>query len=182
MVRGFIKVLGVVVVSAIISTVGGVGLDHVSEKVFVILPLLVVVPALSGVTGSLGTVIGSKFTTYLFLGVIRKDNVWSSEKFWELVKDVFSVGLLESFLIGVGAYVLVGLRGGFVFSIFIRVVAVSVITCFVLLSVLTLVSVLGGLLIFERNGNPDDYLVPIITSVGDLVNYTVLALLVLVLF
>jgi hypothetical protein len=84
--------LYVLLPAAIISSLGGIGLEVVRTKFLTILPLVILLPALNDMVGDFGTVISSKFTIALYRGYI-KEAWWRSQFVRELGRVERVVGL-----------------------------------------------------------------------------------------
>jgi len=57
---------GILILASILSSIGGIGLETVQEKIFLILPLLILLPALNGMVGNFGIIFSSRYTTLLY--------------------------------------------------------------------------------------------------------------------
>ena len=61
----------IIIFAAILSSLGGIGLELINEKLIAILPLLIIFPALNNMIGNFGTIISANFTTLLFTNQLR---------------------------------------------------------------------------------------------------------------
>ena len=55
------------VLAALLTSLGGLGIQGIKQNLILILPLLIILPALNAMVGNIGTVVSSKFTTALYL-------------------------------------------------------------------------------------------------------------------
>ena len=78
--RTFTESIKILVLAAILRLIGGLGVQSVSEKLVMITPLLIVLPALNAVVGNFGGITSARFTTLLYLGLVKKSNWRRSKK------------------------------------------------------------------------------------------------------
>jgi len=74
--------LTVLLITSVISLIAGLFLRSIQDKLLVILPLIIILPALNGMIGNYGIIIISRFTTELYK--FKKKNVH-----YHLVKHMF---------------------------------------------------------------------------------------------
>lgn len=160
--------LFVLVLAAVLSSVGGIGLRSVKGELIHVLPLLILLPALNDMIGDFGTVISAKFTTMLYLGKAG-ERWWRSKDVRNLVKMLFAVALISSVYIGLLAYALAMLRG-FPFSgaIMAKVLLVAIASTMILTGIIFAVALFGGAEVCRKNEDPNNYLIPLTTAVADL--------------
>ncbi|MBI2579758.1 MAG: magnesium transporter [Candidatus Aenigmarchaeota archaeon] len=174
----------ILVIAAIISSVGGMGLENVKEKLVTIIPLLIMLPALNDMIGDYGTIVSSKFTTMLYTGRISmREGVMKSPELRKLMATLFAVALITSLYIGSVSYGM-AYYSGFAFdpSIFLKVMAVSVVCTMLLVGIIFLTSVAAGIWIYRKKEDPNNFLVPITTSLADFASMLLFSLIVLRLF
>ena len=173
--RESLKVLILVIV---LCTFGGFGLESVSEKLYTIIPLLILFPALNNMIGSFGTIISSKFTTLLYLGKISK-NWRKSKEMRRLIRKIFIIALIMAVYLGIASSIISLVKGYNLTShIFTRVLLISIITTFVLISIITIMSIMVGIYVYKKDEDPDNFLIPITTAFADLGSMLVLSLLI----
>lgn len=170
--------LKILVVASVISTIGGIGLESLEKKIVLIMPLLILLPALNDMIGDFGTIVSSKFTTDLYLGKIKKD-WWKAKSMKRLFRSVIVISFLTALYISVLSSA-VSLYNGFQLSIgmFFRIVFISAAAALSLVSIIFAVSVIGGLYAYSRKEDPNNFLIPLTTSIADLGSMAVFTLLV----
>ncbi|HLD49253.1 MAG TPA: magnesium transporter [archaeon] len=174
-IRESIKIL---ILASILSSVGGLGLQSIEKNIVAIIPLLILLPALNDMIGDFGTVVSSKFTTMLFLNKISKI-WWRDADVKKLFRTVFFIAIISAIYIGVLASVIAGIMGfGINFDLAIKVLHISLLSTIILVSIIFFVSVAGGLWIFKRNEDPNNFLIPITTSIADLGSMIIFAAMV----
>ena len=126
---------------------------------------LISIPVINSVSGNIGSVLGARLASGLHVGYIS-----TSMKDKETHDN-----LIISILMGVVTYVIlaiviyyVALFGDLRVNIgLLEFVAILVSAGFLLICVVSLVSVLTAFLSFKRGLDPDDMVAPVVTTVGD---------------
>lgn len=174
--------LKILILASLLSSIGGFGLEMIREKLLAIIPLLILMPALNDLIGDFGAVISSKFTTMLYMGRLRK-KWWKSKKVKQLFTIIVAISLISSVYIGILASVIASFSGYPITLIFAtEVVAIAMLSTTLLVIVIFLVSVVGGLYIYKKDMDPDNFLIPITTSIGDLGSMLIFSLVILYFF
>jgi len=169
------------VLAALLTSLGGLGIQGIKQNLILILPLLIILPALNAMVGNIGTVVSSKFTTALYLGKIR-GSALSSPHIKELFLTSLVIAILSAIYISSLSYGLAILKG-FEFSapLFLKIISITLISTLLLVFLIFGISVFLGLKIYRAQEDPNNFLIPITTSVADLGSMLVFSLLVLLL-
>lgn len=172
----------VLIFAAIISSLGGIGLTGIEEKLTAFLPLVILVPALNSMAGNFGIIIVSRFTTYLQEKRIKKFR-WDSKLLRHLFKDVFFVAIVSALYIAVLANAVGLFKGtGITIETLLKTTLITVIVTMFLILILFFVAIFGGLYVYRRNQDPDNVLIPITTALADFGSLILFSLLVKFLF
>ncbi len=168
--------------ASVISAIGGVQLHSVVGSIVTIIPLLILLPALNDMIGDFGTIVSSKFTTMLFLGKVPP-KWWTSKIVHELIFTILVIGLISAVYIGFLAYFIAVARG-FVFDTIImsKILLISILSTLVLVTIICLVSIMGGLYIFHKKEDPNNFLIPMTTAIGDLGSMLIFSVMVAAMF
>ncbi|MBI2041281.1 MAG: magnesium transporter [DPANN group archaeon] len=172
----------VLIIASFISTIGGVGLEAIKQKIILFVPFLILLPALNDMIGDFGTIISSRFTTLLYLGKVGWR--WSeSEDVRTLIREVGIVSMVSAVYVGFLAG-LVSYLKGYVISIIMlaKILLFSVMATATLVSIILLVAVIGGIAIYRKNSDPNNFLIPLTTSFADLGSLLLFAILLHVFF
>lgn len=179
----FFDSIRILVLTSLISSFGGSALQNVSGKLVVILPLIIMLPAMNDMAGNFGSIISSKFTTLLYLGLISHRNLFKSRRLKVLFLRMFTVSLFSAVYISTISCALSFIRGyEFDFVILIKVFITACVSAVSLVTIISFIAVQVGLLIYRKGHDPDNFLIPITTAVGDLGNMIILSLMVNLLF
>ncbi len=166
--------------SSIISSFGGIGLELVREKLLLFIPFLILVPAMNEMVGGFGAIVASKFTTALFTRKITRKNIWANPFVRSLFMSSMLAAVITSLYMGSIAYLLAFIKGfPFDVGLFINVISVSLVATMVLVTIIFIVSILGGLYVHKKGHDPDNYLIPLATGIADLGSMAVLAMVLL---
>ena len=146
------------------------------------MPLLILMPSLNTMIGSYGTIMSSRFTTLLHEGKIK--NKWyKNEEMRQLIKQIFIIALIMSVLSSTIAFTISSLSGyELIPDVITKILLITIIDVILLVSIIVLVSTFAGLYIYHKKEDPNNFLIPITTSIADLGNLLLLAFLVSVFF
>ncbi len=171
------------IIASLLSTLGGFGLESIKQNLFFLLPLLILMPALNDMTGDYGSIIASRFTTMLYLKHIKEKQWWRSHLLHRLLGEVLIIGTLSAVYITVLASVIAHFNGfDMHWDIFQRILLIALFTTWLLVLILFVVCVVGGFYVYKKKHDPDNYLIPLATSLADLGSMLVLTILVKALF
>lgn len=175
--------IGILILASVLSTIGGFGIESIKKDIFLLLPLLILMPALNDMVGDYGTIIASRFTTMLELGRIKEAHWWRSHELHRMLGEVLIIGTFSAVYITVLASVIAWFKGfAMHWDAFQRILLIALSTTWALIFVLFVVSVLGGFYVYKKKHDPDNYLIPLSTSLADLGSMLILAVLVRSLF
>jgi len=152
----------VVVLSSVFGSVNGVLLSNLGPSLAAMPGLMTMYPALTNALGNVGSIIGSKTTTDIAMGYSKS----FMEELKESGKRIVQVEVPAAFMhvvFGVIAFMLSVGQGAALMPL-IGVALSSNLMSFIIITVFALWS---AHLAFERGLNPDNVVIPAITSVSD---------------
>ncbi len=173
--------LKVLLFASVLSSLGGLALEYIKPLFLSIIPLIVLLPALNDMIGDYGSIVSSRFSTMLHEGCLKKRH-WIYEVrtlLFQVITIAVFTAILSSVISLVASHFSSYSAG---IDVVLKVVLISVIDTVVLVSLLFLVAIFGGLYFFSKKEDPNNFLIPITTSVADFGNMVILALLVLLFF
>jgi cation transporter-like permease len=131
---------------------------------------------MNSLIGDISTVLVSRLTTHLYIGTLAPKIRWS-----ERLKEDF-LGLLFTILLSLGALIGLGYGLGIatdveLFNPFlvILLISIDIMTIFFILFVFLF---LGAIFLFKRGKDPNNMLIPIVTSVADFLTPLLLIILI----
>ncbi len=174
--------LTILLFASIISSIGGLAIEYIKTIFVSLIPLIIMLPVLNDMIGDYGIIISSRFATLLHEGKIRK-GIFLNNELKKLFIQVFILSILTavlSLLITLGIY---GVLEETVHTFILYKVFLVVISDVILLiMILFFTSIFAGLYFYKKNEDPNNFLIPIVTSIADFGNMVILAILVLVFF
>ncbi|MBI2076545.1 MAG: magnesium transporter [Candidatus Aenigmarchaeota archaeon] len=178
-IRESIKIL---ILASIISSIGGVALQTIEQKITAILPLLILIPALNHTIGSFGTIVSSKFTELIYADKIR-GSAWHSKELHNLFFTAISIAAAASIYIGVLSYFIAYMKG-FAFSLafLLKILEVSVLATLSIVTIIFFISVSFGSYICSKREDPNNFLIPISTSIADVGSMAIFSAMVVAFF
>lgn len=174
--------LRILLLASVISSLGGLTLNSVETLFLSILPLVILLPALNDVIGSYATIISSRFSEMLYEGTVEK-KWW---KTFELKKLLVQILILAVIAAIISSAVSLGITylslGELSLNLSLKIFLLVVIDILVLTNILFFVAIFAGLYFYKKKEDPNNFLIPITTSVADFSNMLVLTVLILILF
>ena len=168
--------------ASIISSLGGLAIEQIKTVFVSIMPLVILLPALNNMIGDYGKIISSKFSTLLYENKVNR-KWWKEGLIKRLFLQVVSVALITTVLSTMAAFVISSLSKNAVsLDVAYKVFLIAIIDVVALVSVLFLVAILAGTIIYRKKEDPSNFLIPITTSVADFGNMLILAMLVMAFF
>lgn len=171
--RSFLFVAFTAALASSISLIGGLGLEYVQERILPLVPLLIAIPSLTNLVGEYAAIIAShtgdpaeRKRSHLALAKVIFTVIWFN------IFAIVALSILSAMTRGYG------LDADFALRFFIFIAAASIVT---VLFMFLLAKMLDRLLL-KRHINPDELLVPVITSLADIVMLLLVTLAVLTIF
>ena len=165
-----------------LSSFGGLALEHIRSIFISVVPLVVLLPALNDMLGDYGIIISSRFTNLLYTGEI-KGKLLSNVALRKLFLQVIIISLITA-IISAAAALAVPYFSNYhlTFDVVYKVFLIGIIDTLLIVIFLFFISLIGGMYIYKKNEDPDNFLIPITTSVADFGNMVILAFLVILFF
>jgi len=166
--------LTILVLCATGGVIAGLLLHDMEGEVAKVPGVLVLLPAILGLRGNISGVLGSRLASALHLGLIDAELKWNKP----LADNIYASMILNvvmSFLLGIIAYC------AYIFAGFSESVSILQLTLISLITgtfagiILTVLTVYLSIVTFAKGFDPDNILMPSLSTVGDII--TVLCLL-----
>jgi cation transporter-like permease len=137
-----------------------------SEEILYTFPIiLLVLPSLNSLIGDISTVLISRLTTHLYIGTLSP----KIEKSDRLKEDFY--GLLITILLSLAALITLGYLVGIITGIAIvnpfLIISILLLTILLLFIILFTSLFMSAILIFKRGKDPNNFLIPFVTSTAD---------------
>lgn len=155
----------IVLISSVMGLFSGTVLSN-NERVLTSFPIiLLVLPSLNSLIGDISTVLVSRLTSHLYIGTLSP-KIQHSER---LKQDFY--GLLITILLSLVALISLGYILGSVIGIEIvnpfLIISIIIITVLILFGLMFVFLFMGSILIFRKGNDPNNFLIPIVTSLAD---------------
>ncbi len=152
----------VVVLSSVFGSVNGVLLSNLGPSLAAMPGIMTMYPALTNALGNVGSIIGSKTTTDIAMGYSKSFR----EELKESGKRIVQVEVPAAFMhviFGVVAFILSRGQGAALMPLIIVALSSNLMS----FSIITVFALWSAYLAFEKGLNPDNIVIPAITSVSD---------------
>ena len=155
----------IVIISSLMGLISGTLLSS-NETLFYTVPImLLVLPALNSLIGDISTVLVSRLTTHLYIGTLQP-KIQKSER---LKEDFY--GLLITLLLSLGALIFLGYLVSVISGIEIvnplLITLIMCITVLLIFAIMFLLAFVSAIVLFKRGMDPNNFLIPLITSLAD---------------
>jgi len=167
--RTLVEGVPAVFLTSLLGTLGGTVLASLKEQIEEIPSILVLYPALIDTLGDIGSILGSLQTAKLALGYVQSFR----NMFKEALVDLTSVELAAFFMhiaFGITTFLL-GLATGLNPNLML-LISIALITNIISFFVISLLSLATAIQTFRLGLDPDNLVIPLVTSVSDLIATT----------
>lgn len=172
----FKESLIVVILSSIIGIFSGTFLSENEDLLYSFPIILLLLPSLNSLIGDISTILTSRLTSHLYLGAIPP----KVKKSKTLIQDFY--GLLITLILSIFALLIIGYSVGVVSGIEIvnpfLIISLIIITILILFGIMFIFLFLCSILLFKQGKDPNNYLIPITTSLLDFLTPLLLILLI----
>jgi mgtE-like transporter len=145
--------------------ISGTLLSFNKEVLYTVPIMLLILPALNSLIGDISTVLVSRLTTHLYIGTLQP-RVQKSER---LKEDFY--GLLITLVLSLLALIFLGYLVSVTSGIqIVNPLVISLIVCFTILlifAIMFLLTFVSAIVLFKHGMDPNNFLIPLITSLAD---------------
>jgi cation transporter-like permease len=143
---------------------------------------VILLPVLNDTIGGYGCIISSRFSTMLYEGK-KVEKWWKSQELKKLFLQVLIISMLTTSLSSVIALTLSLFSDyAITFAVVLKILFMTLIDAFLLVMIMFISSIVIGLHYYKKNEDPNNFLIPIMTSLADFGNMIILSILVVLLF
>lgn len=172
----------VLLLASVISSFGGLALEQIRIILISIFPLIILLPTLNDMIGDYGTIISSKFSTMLYEGKIKR-KLFANQELKKLFIQILIISIITAIFSSLIALIVskfsnYSINATIAFKIFF----IAIIDVILLVSILFLTAISAGLYFYKKEEDPNNFLIPITTSISDFGNMILLSILILLLF
>jgi len=155
----------IVIISSMIGIVSGTFLSE-NQGIFYSFPIiLLLLPSLNSLIGDISTILTSRLTSHLYIGIIppklKKSN--------KLIQDFY--GLLITLILSIFVLLIIGYSLGIASGIEIinpfLIISIIIVTILFLFGIMFIFLFISSILLFKLGKDPNNYLIPLTTSLLD---------------
>jgi cation transporter-like permease len=172
----------ILLLASIISSIGGFALEQIKVLFISLTPLVILLPALNDLIGDFGTIVSGHLSTLLHEEKIGA-HWWKNHELRKLFVQVLLIG---TFFAALGAGCSLFLAGfthpAAPFEQAAAIFAIAIVDVVAVVSILFVVAVVAGIHFYKKGEDPNNFLIPITTSIADFGNMLLLAALVMMFF
>lgn len=156
-----------------ISLLGGLGLESVQEKILPLIPLLIALPGLNTMAGDYAAIIAAH------AGNPAERNI-TKKQLMKVIAKVMWINIVGIILLSV----MLSARRGYIFEQIFMIKFV----CFIIAGIISVIAAMFVItialdkLLEKHRLNPDDVLIPVVTTISDIFMLGLIALAVQVIF
>ncbi|MFQ5970497.1 MAG: magnesium transporter [Nitrososphaerales archaeon] len=155
-----------------LGIVAGMILESFEAQLFAFPAILVLVPALIGIGGNVGTIFGSRLATAIHLGILEFK--FTNRIFRNNITAITIASLVIFLALGFASYIIASLVGIAALPL-VSVVVLSLSSGLILIAALIPTAIIVAYISYRKGLDPDDTIIPTVTPIGDIIG--VLALL-----
>lgn len=169
------ETLPILLLTSIGGITAGVFLENVKEGIIMKVPgLLILLPAILGNRGNIAGTLGSRISSGLHLGLIPSD-LRINKPLTENLGAALFLNTIISLTLGIVAYLAYNLVGFPGQASILELTLISLIAGSAAGAILAVLTVLTAIFTYSRGLDPDNILIPLVSTVGDII--TILCLI-----
>ncbi len=156
--------LPILTFASLLGIASGLVLDTYGDFLLMYPGILILVPVMIGMGGNIGSILGSRLTSALHLGIVElriTDHLLRNN-----VIAIFIVGVISFFAVGVFGQ-LFCLLFGFKSPGLIKMILISSISGIFLTLIISITAILSAFVSYGYGLDPDDTTIPMVTSISD---------------
>lgn len=173
--------LKILIFAAIMTSIGGLFIEKIKVLMFSVIPMIILLPSLNTMIGDFGIICATKISSYLHEGKVKK-HWWRSSSLIKLYIQVSIISLFTAFVSALIALLITSARYEIDRLYAYKIFAVSILDVFILINFLFFTSIIAGFHYYKKREDPNNFLIPITTSIADFGNMGVLSILLIVFF
>lgn len=138
------------------------------QELLLNLPIfLISIPVVNSVAGNVGSVLGARLASGLHVGYITH-NYKDKEMHHNLIISLI-IGFFTYFILAIVIYLIASFSKIIEDITLTKFVSILLVTGFLLILIVSLVSVFTAFISFKKGLDPDDMVAPVVTTVGDVI-------------
>ena len=173
--------LKILIFAAIMTSIGGLFIEKIKVLMFSVIPMIILLPSLNTMIGDFGIICATKISSYLHEGKVKK-HWWRSKSLIKLYIQVFIISMFTAFVSALIALLITSARYEIDRLYAYKIFAVAILDVFILINLIFFTSIIAGFHYYKKREDPNNFLIPITTSIADFGNMAVLSALLIIFF
>ncbi|MBS3154875.1 magnesium transporter [Candidatus Woesearchaeota archaeon] len=172
----------ILIFASLLSSFGGLAIESIKNLFVTIIPFIILFPILNDTIGGYGGIISSRFSTMLHENKVKK-NWWKNKDIRSLFIEIFIIAIIITSM-----SVFLSLIVSYFFNypidslLIFKVFLITILDVILLIIILFFVSIFAGIYYYKKKEDPNNFLIPITTSIADFGNMVILAVLIIIFF
>lgn len=173
--KEIVRSTGPLIMLMMMIELAGGGVLNSMESVFLSLPaILAIVPMINALAGNVGAVVGSRISSGLHLGSLKAAPLDPEVR--ENMELGFLTGLLAMLLSAITLYLILPIMGITMNISFTDWLGITVLASVLVLGIVAPLAVIVSVVAFRRGLSPNDFTIPVVSTVGDFMGILSLAI------
>jgi len=168
----------VVFISSLIGIVTGTFLSSNDEILNTIPFILLTLPAINSLIGDISTIMISRLTTHLLIGSIPP-HIKKTQRLIEDFIGLFLTILLSLIILLAAGYIIAYSTGLELINLF-EVIIIIILTVIVMFIIIFIMMFMSSILLFKKGKDPNNFLIPFITSLIDFLSPFLIILFIII--
>ena len=172
----------ILIFASIISSLGGLAFENIKQVFVSLIPIIILFPALNDMIGDYGGIISSKFSSMLHEGKIEGNKWWKNKEINKLLVQILIISSITAILSAGISLVISFFYASIDIAIIYKIFLIAIIDSLILVTILFFIAIYAGIYFFKKQEDPNNFLIPITTSIADFGNMLLLAVLIVLFF
>ncbi len=174
--------LKITLMASIVSSFGGIALEFIKPIFVSVIPIIILMPILNDMIGNYCSIISSRFSTMLHEGEVKK-KWWTDLSLKKLFYQIFIIAFIMAIASATLAQVVAAISKYPQDALLIsKIFLIALVDVLLLVSILFFLCIFAGLYYYKKKEDPNNFLIPLTTSVADLGNMVIITILIILFF
>jgi len=136
------------------------------QNILINIPIfLISIPVINSVGGNIGSILGARLASGLHVGIISLD--FKDKKMHENLITSLLLGVITYVILAIIIYYVALFSGSSMGIGLIEFILILLSVGFLLICIISFTSIVTAFLSFKRGFDPDDFVAPVVTTIGD---------------
>ncbi|MBI2542576.1 MAG: magnesium transporter [Candidatus Aenigmarchaeota archaeon] len=170
------------ILAFLFSTISGISLQKIQSSFIAFLPLIILLPALNDMIGDYSMIMVSRLSTLVFTKGTKRD-WWMDEDIRKLIRTIALVAIFSAFYISAISSLIAYLNGfSLTLASVLKVLQISLFTTLSMVSLIIVIAAFAVYYVYSRKEDPNNLVLPVMTSIADLGTILIFAVFIKLIF